>query len=116
MNDPQYDPEKARALLAEAGWTDSDGDGILDKDGKPFRFEIITNNGNEQRAKTATIIQRRLREIGVVVEVRTIEWAAFINDFVDKKNFDAVVLGWSLDPDPDQYICLLYTSPSPRDS
>ena len=104
VNDPQYDPEKARALLAEAGWTDSDGDGILDKDGKPFRFEIITNNGNEQRAKTATIIQRRLREIGVVVEVRTIEWAAFINDFVDKKNFDAVVLGWSLDPDPDQYI------------
>lgn len=98
-----YDPDKARALLAESGWKDSDGDGVLDKDGKPFEFEIITNQGNDSRAKTATIIQQRLKEVGVVVGVRIIEWSAFINNFIDKKDFEAVVLGWSLSLDPDQY-------------
>ncbi|RMH60174.1 MAG: peptide-binding protein, partial [Zetaproteobacteria bacterium] len=48
-----YLPEKARKLLASAGWSDHDGDGILDKDGHPFRFTILTNNGNKQRANAA---------------------------------------------------------------
>ncbi len=98
-----FDPAKARALLSEAGWTDSDGDGLLDKDGKSFSFEIITNQGNDLREKTATIIQRRLKEIGIDVKVRIIEWSAFINNFIDKRDFEAVVLGWSLNLDPDQY-------------
>ena len=98
-----YDPERSRALLAEAGWEDSDGDGILDKDGEPFTFKILTNQGNDLRLKTATIIQHRFREIGVDVSVRVLEWSAFINDFVDKRRFDALILGWSLSLDPDQY-------------
>jgi len=102
--DLEFDPAKAKALLAEAGWVDTDGDGILDKDGKPFVFTIRTNQGNDSRIKTATIIQRRLSEIGIKVEVRVIEWAAFLKEFVEKRDFEAVVLGWSLDPDPDQYI------------
>ena len=100
---PEYDPEKAKRLLAEAGWTDSDGDGVLDRQGERFQFEIITNKGNEQREKAATVIQRRLDEIGIKVTIKVIEWAAFINNFIDKRNFDAVILGWSLSPDPDQY-------------
>lgn len=98
-----YDPEKARALLAEAGWEDRNRDGILDKDGQPFTFRILTNQGNDLRLKTATVIQRRLKEIGVNAQVRVLEWSAFINDFVDKRKFDALVLGWSLSLDPDQY-------------
>ncbi|HYC56488.1 MAG TPA: peptide-binding protein [Candidatus Binatia bacterium] len=98
-----FDPARARELLAEAGWKDNDGDGILDKDGKPFAFKIITNQGNDQRLKTATIVQRRLREIGVDVGVRVLEWSSFINDFVDKRRFEVVMLGWSLSLDPDQY-------------
>ncbi len=98
-----YDPDKARALLEEAGWVDTDRDGILDKEGKPFSFTIITNQGNEQRKKSAEIIQRNLKEVGIEVKIHIIEWAAFINDFIDKKSFEAVILGWSLDPDPDQY-------------
>ncbi|MFN2377517.1 MAG: peptide-binding protein [Candidatus Binatia bacterium] len=97
------DTDKARALLAEAGWKDSDGDGILDKDGEPFSFRILTNQGNDQRLKTATIIQKRLRDIGVDASVRVLEWSAFINDFIDKRRFEAIVLGWSLSLDPDQY-------------
>jgi len=98
-----YDPDKARALLAEAGWKDTDDDGILDKDGKPFSFRILTNQGNDQRMKTATMVQRRLQDIGVDVSVRVLEWSAFINDFIDKRRFEAILLGWSLSLDPDQY-------------
>ncbi len=98
-----YDPDKAKKLLKEAGWIDSGGDGILKKDGKPFQFTILTNQGNNQRAKSAEIIQRRLKTIGMKIMIRTVEWAAFINEFIDKKNFEAVILGWSLGQDPDIY-------------
>ncbi len=98
-----YDPQKAKDLLAEAGWKDSDGDGKLDRNGKPLTFEIITNQGNEVRAKCAEIIQRRLADIGITVKIRVIEWAAFINDFINKKRFDATILGWTISLDPDLY-------------
>ena len=98
-----YNPQKARHLLAEAGWKDTDGDGILDKNGRPFAFEIITNQGNELRAKCAEIIQRRLADIGISVKIRIIEWAAFIRQFINKRNFDATILGWTVPLDPDIY-------------
>jgi peptide/nickel transport system substrate-binding protein len=98
-----HDPEKSKSLLAEAGWKDTLGDGILRKDGKPFAFTILTNQGNEARAKCAEIIQRRLKAVGIQVKIRTVEWAAFINDFIDKRNFEAVILGWTLGQDPDLY-------------
>jgi len=94
---------KAKGLLAEAGWRDSDGDGLLDRDGQTFSFTILTNNGNKQRADTATIIQHRLKTVGIKVNVRLVEWSAFIENFINKRNFEAVLLGWSLSPDPDQY-------------
>ena len=98
-----YEPEKARKLLAEAGWSASGKEGILEKEGKPFEFTILTNQGNETRARCAEIIQRRLMGVGIKVKIRTVEWAAFINDFIDKKNFEAVILGWTLGQDPDIY-------------
>ena len=98
-----YNPEKARELLAAAGWKDTDGDGILDNNGQPFVFEIITNQGNEIRAKCAEIIQRRLSEIGIKVKIRVLEWAAFVNDFINKRRFDATILGWTVPLDPDIY-------------
>ncbi len=98
----EYNPERARELLKEVGFKDSDGDGVLDKDGEPFRFTVITNQGNEQRIKTAELIQRNLKDIGVNMDIRVLEWTAFL-DAIDRRDFEAVILGWSLDPDPDQY-------------
>lgn len=98
-----YDPEKARALLAEAGFADHDGDGIVDRDGAPLAFTILTNQGNEQRILCATVIQSLLKKVGVEVRIRTVEWAAFIHEFVDKGRFDAVILGWTISQDPDIY-------------
>ena len=98
-----YDPQKARELLQAAGFQDHDNDGILDRNGKPFSFEILTNNGNKQRELSAVLIQRRLKEIGIDVSIRKVEWASFIERFIKTGDFDVVVLGWSLALDPDQY-------------
>jgi peptide/nickel transport system substrate-binding protein len=98
-----YDAAQAKALLAEAGWNDTNGDGLLDKNGQPFAFTILTNQGNDERKKTAEIIQRDLQAIGVTVEIRVLEWQAFLHEFIDKRKFEAVILGWSLSRDPDAY-------------
>lgn len=98
-----YDPAKARQLLKEAGWADANGDGVLEKDGKPFEFEILTNQGNETRQKCAEIIQRQLKEVGITVKIRIVEWSAFVTEFINKRRFDAAILGWTIPPDPDAY-------------
>ena len=98
-----YDPGAARKLLAEAGWMDSNGDGILDRDGKPFRFTLITNSGNDTRRDVGVLVQRQLREIGIDVKFELYEWSVFLKDFVNVKHFDACILGWGLSVDPDAY-------------
>mgnify|MGYP001267068983 FL=1 len=96
-----YNPLKALKLLADAGYI-KNNKGSLMKNGKPLKFEIITNQ-NKQREMTAVLIQRRLQEIGVEVSIRVIEWASFVNRFIKIGDFDVVVLGWGLSLDPDQY-------------
>jgi peptide/nickel transport system substrate-binding protein len=97
-----FDPDRAKALLAEVGWKPG-SDGILEKDGKPFSFTIRTNQGNLVRQQTAEIIQRRLRAIGIDVKIHVVEWAAFLNTFIRKRDFEAIILGWGLGQEPDQY-------------
>ncbi len=98
----EYNPEKAKQLLKEAGWVPT-GDGTLRKNGRPFRFTILTNMGNSSRMNTATIVQARLAKIGIEVEIKALEWSTFINEFIDKRRFEAVILGWSIGLDADQY-------------
>ena len=98
-----YDPKKAAALLADAGWT-RNGDGPLMKDGKPFTFELLTNQGNDERKKIAEIIQASLREQGIGVEIRILEWAALLKEHIKKRQFEAIILGWGTGADPDQYV------------
>jgi peptide/nickel transport system substrate-binding protein len=99
----EFDPRKARELLKEAGWSDSNGDGKIDKDGRSLDFTIITNQGNEERLKTAQVIQRRLKDIGIEVKIKVVEWSVFLTQFIDKRNFEAVLLAWSLPREPDNY-------------
>jgi peptide/nickel transport system substrate-binding protein len=98
-----YDIESARLLLKEAGWEDHNGDGILDKDGKPFEFTLITNQGNKVRETMAQIIQSGLEKAGIKMNIRIIEWSVFIHKYIDQKEFEAVLLGWNLSRDPDPY-------------
>ncbi len=98
-----YDPPAAKALLAEAGWEDRDNDGWLDKDGQPFRFTLLTNQGNEVRRQVCELVQEQLKTLGIDVKIRVLEWATFVHEFIDKRRFEAVLLGWSLSRDPDLY-------------
>ena len=102
-----FDPQKGAELLREAGWSDSDGDGILDKviDGKriPFRFEIKVNSGNAVRESVALVLVDELRKHGIAASVRQLDWTIFLND-VKNHQFDAVVLGWQMSTtEPDAY-------------
>ena len=98
-----YNPDQARELLMQAGYLDRNGDGIVEKDGHELIITIITNQGNPLREKTAQIIQQRLKAVGIGVKIRIIEWTVFLKEYVDKGNFDAVILGWNILQDPDLY-------------
>lgn len=110
-----HDVAKAKALLAEAGWRDSDGDGLLDRDGQTFSFTIVTNQGNDLRVKSGEIIQRRLQEVGIQVKLRVIEWASFLKEFINPGNFDATILGWTGGPEPDQFNIWHSSKTGPRE-
>lgn len=98
---PGRDLDRARALLREAGWADTDKDGLLDKDGAPFKFTILTNQGSDQRKMACEIIQKALADIGIEMKIQVVEWGTFLKEFIDKKRFEAVLLAWQMSRDPD---------------
>jgi peptide/nickel transport system substrate-binding protein len=73
------------------------------KDGERFAFTLITNNGNVVRSDIATLVQADLKAVGIEVKVEMYEWAVFLKNFVNKGEFDAVVLGWALGQGFDQF-------------
>lgn len=102
VKDIEHNPEKARKLFEEAGWKTGQG-GFLAKDGKPFAFTVLVNQGNDVRLKTAQIIKESLKKVGVDMNIKVLEWQAMLHEFIDKKRFEAVIMGWALSRDPDIY-------------
>jgi peptide/nickel transport system substrate-binding protein len=93
----EFDPEGAKALLEEAGWTDRDGDGVRENaDGIPLAFSIKYNTGNQQRQDIAEIMQAQLADVGVAVEPQVVEWATLLQQIntPELRDFDGVVMGW----------------------
>ncbi len=97
-----YDPEGALRILEDLGWK-KNAEGWLEKDGKIFEFNLITNNGNPIRKAIMTIAQNSWRKIGIKCNTQLFEWAVFLEDFVNPGQFDALILGWSMGIDPDLY-------------
>ena len=97
-----FDPEKAKQLLLEAGWYDRDGDGLRDKQGKPFRFEMLMPSGFEAYRRRAALMKENLRKLGIDMTVRELEWATFLENIYDRK-FDACSLGWGTPIESDPY-------------
>ena len=98
-----FDPVKAKQLLEDAGWSDHDGDGFLDKDGKRFSFTLLTNQGNDERKMAAEMIQARLGEAGIDMKIQIVEWGTFLKEFIGPRRFQAGILGWSVSRDPDVF-------------
>lgn len=73
---PACDPAAARALLGEAGWRDTDGDGVLERDGRELRFEILSRSGDPVREQGVVILRDNLAAVGAAVEVRLMEHVA----------------------------------------
>ena len=97
-----YDPEGALRILRDLGWQ-RNRQGWLEKEGKIFEFNLITNNGNPVRKEILAIAQNSWSRIGIKCNTQLFEWAVFLEDFINKLDFDAVVLGWSMGIDPDLY-------------
>ena len=97
-----YDPEGALKLLREAGY-ERNKEGWLEKNGKPFQFTLISNSGNDIRKAILAIAQDAWKQIGINVRTDLLEWSVFIQERVDKRDFDALVLGWVMGIDPDLY-------------
>ena len=97
-----YDPDKAEALLEEAGWK-KNADGIYAKDGRPFRFVLITNSGNPTREAICERVESDLRKIGVRAEITLIDFNQ-MSIKLKTHDFQAYVGGWyiatKVDPKP----------------
>jgi ABC-type transport system substrate-binding protein len=89
-------------LLATAGWK-RNPEGWLEKDGRRLQFTLITNNGNDIRKAILAIAQDAWKQIGIDVRTDLLEWSVFIQERVNKLDFDTLVLGWSMGIDPDLY-------------
>jgi peptide/nickel transport system substrate-binding protein len=97
-----YDPAKAKELLKEDGWKPGP-DGILEKDGHKFEFDLTYNTGNARRQQVAAVIQQNLKAVGIQVNVKSMDFSSWIDKYVNPGKYQAVLLGWVLNyPDPDQ--------------
>jgi len=108
-----YDPPGARKKLEEAGWKDTNGDGILDRDGKKFEFEILNPVGCVVCEQVTQLLQRELERVGVKMTLKPMEYASYEGKVV-KGEYDAAVEAMATDVDPDPSP-MLHTSQIPPD-
>ncbi|MCZ6843419.1 MAG: ABC transporter substrate-binding protein [SAR324 cluster bacterium] len=95
----EFSIPKAIRLLSQAGWNDTDGDNLLDKEGRTFRFTIMTAD-RETSVKILTLAKEAMRKAGVDLNIKVVDWTNFLK-LIDEVKFDAVMLGWSRGPFPD---------------
>ncbi len=90
-----FDPTKGKALLAEAGWQDRNGDGILENEkGDRFEFEFTRSGSDEISERISTFIKDSYARVGIVMIVKPIDWAA-MSDILKARSFDALTMAWS---------------------
>jgi peptide/nickel transport system substrate-binding protein len=98
-----FDRAAAAKLLDEAGWTDTNRNGIRDRGGREFEFDLLVSAGSTVGQQIDEMLAAELARVGITARVRTMEWAAFV-ERVDAGEFQAASLAWSaVDPNPDPY-------------
>ncbi|MBR2871901.1 MAG: peptide-binding protein [Lentisphaeria bacterium] len=97
-----YSPERAKKLLAEAGWRDTDGDGILDREGKKFTFTMMQISGSAIQQRLMPMLKESFAQAGIDMKIRNVEWSVYIQN-LNSRSYDVCCLGWSSSFDPDLY-------------
>lgn len=110
-----YDPELAKQLLDEAGWVDTDGDGIREKDGQRMSLEITTTSGNKLRELAEQVIQEQLKEVGIELVINNVPSATLFGSWdaggpLKRGDFDIAMDTWGPDIDPDAFLSILFQS------
>ncbi|MFQ5704207.1 MAG: ABC transporter substrate-binding protein [Gemmatimonadales bacterium] len=101
VRQPQYDPERARRILGQMGWHDSDNDGFLDKNGKKLTVRLGTHSEDVNRVQTIEFLQHSFAESGVDVRVEISDWASF-SARRNAGDYEIILLGWTQIVDPDR--------------
>jgi peptide/nickel transport system substrate-binding protein len=101
----KYDPLAARRLLHEAGWSDTDGDGVLDKDGKSLKLKITTSAGQLNRERTEVVLRDQYAQVGVDLEIRNYNSTVMYGTYEDggilkRGKFDIAMYAWLSSPEP----------------
>lgn len=107
----EFNLQAAAGLLGSAGWRDSDNDGLVDRNGKPFSFVMLVTAGSKASTDQSQIFQDALRRLGIQMEIQTLDGPAFFDRIV-KGEYQAAMLAWTNDPDPDPY-SLFHSSQKP---
>jgi peptide/nickel transport system substrate-binding protein len=97
-----FNPTAAAGLLSSAGWRDTDGDGVLDRAGKRFAFTLLIPSGSETSRAQAQVFQEALKRLGVQMEIKPLDGAAFFEQVL-QRNYQAAYMSWVNEPDPDPY-------------
>ena len=97
-----FDPRRASELLRQAGWRDTDGDGILDKDGRKFSFTMMQIAGSSIQQRMMPMLKESFAKAGIDMKIRNVEWSVYVQN-LKTRNYDVCCLGWSSSFDPDLY-------------
>lgn len=98
---PPADRERARELLQAAGWSDTNGDGILDSGGVAFRFTLFVNQDDAQRVAVANVVASQLSLLGIEATVQPVP-PATLREALLERQYSAAVFGWvPMVGDPD---------------
>ena len=101
----EYDLDSARELLDGIGWVDTDGDGVReDRDGNPIEFTMVTNTGNSVRERVGEIVSEGMRDVGLGVDYRLIEFGDLVNRIVQTFDWEAMIVGFTGGADPHEGI------------
>jgi peptide/nickel transport system substrate-binding protein len=106
-----FDPAAASALLDGAGWRDSNGDGVRDRQGKPLKIALLVPSGHQTAAEQGQIFQSALKKIGVTLDVQPVDGAAMFGKVMGG-DYQSAFMAWTNDPETDLYP-LFHSSQSP---
>lgn len=106
-----YDPDKAKALLADAGWVDSDGDGVLELDGQKLEFEVMYGSGSAQTDQIVSYIQEAWAAVGAAMTPNPVSFGdVLIPAITDSRDYQIALLGFNWDATGDQSAMFSSTS------